>query len=176
MWIRANCGSLVVYSMWCAASYHVVQHALGCCESAHLWLIQIWRDIWLIHMSRDLFIYHVTHPWHESFICDMSHSCACACLTKRGEATVRACECARGTCFECISKPRLCFFCLSSTCVHFHYFFGCFASTQLARRLHQERTQVVCSNKVARKRLARRHSHWFLVCYARNLFYLLIYF
>jgi len=37
-------------------------------------------------------------------------------------------------------------------------FFGCFVTTQLARQLHQERTQVVCSNKEALKRLARRHS------------------
>jgi len=33
-----------------------------------------------------------------------------------------------------------------------------FAATQLARQLHQERTQVVYSNKEAWKRLARRHS------------------
>ena len=32
-----------------------------------------------------------------------------------------------------------------------------FTTTQLARQVQQERTQVVCSNKVARKRLARRH-------------------
>jgi len=37
-------------------------------------------------------------------------------------------------------------------------FFCCFAATQLARQVQQERTQVVCSNKEARKRLARRHS------------------
>jgi c-di-AMP phosphodiesterase-like protein len=30
----------------------------------------------------------------------------------------------------------------------------CFAATQLARQLHQERTQVVCSNKEAWKRLS----------------------
>ena len=43
----------------------------------------------------------------------------------------------------------------------FSSFFGCcccFATTQLARQLQQERTQVVCSNKEARKRLVRRHS------------------
>jgi len=34
----------------------------------------------------------------------------------------------------------------------------CYVSTQLALQLHQERTQVVCSNKVAQKRPARRHS------------------
>ena len=33
--------------------------------------------------------------------------------------------------------------------------FLCFAATQLARQVQQERTQVVCSNKVARKRLDR---------------------
>jgi len=33
-----------------------------------------------------------------------------------------------------------------------------FAATQLARPLHQERLQVVCSHKEAQKRLARRHS------------------
>jgi len=38
------------------------------------------------------------------------------------------------------------------------FFFGGYAVTQLARRAHQERTQVVYSNKVAQKRLARRHS------------------
>ena len=38
------------------------------------------------------------------------------------------------------------------------FFFWCFAATHLARQLNQERTQVVCSNKVARKHLARRHS------------------
>ena len=42
-------------------------------------------------------------------------------------------------------------------CVEF--FFGCcFAATQLARQLHQEHTKVVCNNKEAWKRLARRHS------------------
>jgi len=39
----------------------------------------------------------------------------------------------------------------------FFVFFG-YAATQLARQVQQERTQVVCSNKAARKRLARRHS------------------
>ena len=34
----------------------------------------------------------------------------------------------------------------------------CLAATQLARQLHQERTQVVCSNRESRKRPARRHS------------------
>ena len=34
----------------------------------------------------------------------------------------------------------------------------CYAATQLARPLHQERTQVVCSNNVARNRLARKNS------------------
>ena len=36
-------------------------------------------------------------------------------------------------------------------------FFCCLAATQLARQVQQERTQVGCSNKVAQKRLARRH-------------------
>ena len=31
------------------------------------------------------------------------------------------------------------------------------AATQLVHQVQQERTQVVCSNKVARKRRARRH-------------------
>jgi len=39
----------------------------------------------------------------------------------------------------------------------FFFNFG-FAATQVAPQEQQERTQVVCSNKVARKRLARRHS------------------
>jgi len=41
----------------------------------------------------------------------------------------------------------------------FLFCFGC-AATQAARQVQQERAQVVCShgNKVARKRLARRHS------------------
>ena len=38
-------------------------------------------------------------------------------------------------------------------------FFCCYAATQLALQLQQERTQVVCSNRVARKRPARRHFH-----------------
>ena len=45
---------------------------------------------------------------------------------------------------------------------------GCYAATQLALELQQERTQVVCSNKEARKRLARRHSRngpWTHECY-----------
>jgi len=41
---------------------------------------------------------------------------------------------------------RLLFFCLLK------------AATQLARQVQQERTQVVCSNKVGRSRLAQRHS------------------
>jgi len=42
-------------------------------------------------------------------------------------------------------------------------FLFCFlleAATQLARQVHQERTQVVCSNKVDRSRLALRHSRY----------------
>ena len=35
---------------------------------------------------------------------------------------------------------------------------SCYATTQLVLQLQQERTQVVCSNRVARKRPARRHS------------------
>jgi len=38
--------------------------------------------------------------------------------------------------------------------VGFFVFFGCYAATQLALQLHQERTQVVCSNREARKRPA----------------------
>jgi len=38
------------------------------------------------------------------------------------------------------------------------FFFWCFAATQIARQLHQEHTQVVCSNKEVWRRLARRHS------------------
>ena len=40
----------------------------------------------------------------------------------------------------------------------FDFFWLLFAATQLALHLHQERTQEVCSNKEARKRLAQRHS------------------
>ena len=39
-----------------------------------------------------------------------------------------------------------------------HSFFFGYATTQLARQVQQKRKQVVCSNKVGRKRLARRHS------------------
>jgi len=38
------------------------------------------------------------------------------------------------------------------------FFFFLKAATQLARLVQQERTQVVCSNKVGRNRLAQRHS------------------
>jgi len=38
-----------------------------------------------------------------------------------------------------------------------YFVFGCFVATQPTRQLHQERLQVVCSNKEARKRLAQRH-------------------
>jgi len=38
--------------------------------------------------------------------------------------------------------------------------FWCFAATQLALPVHQERTQVVCSNKEARKRLAEALPPW----------------
>jgi len=40
-----------------------------------------------------------------------------------------------------------------------YVFFVCLfeAATQLARQVHQEHTQVVCSNKVDRSRLALRH-------------------
>jgi len=52
----------------------------------------------------------------------------------------------------------------SHVCSERSFFFPCcFAATQLARQVHQERTQVVCSHKEARKRLARRLSrngHW----------------
>jgi len=39
------------------------------------------------------------------------------------------------------------------------FFFGCHAVTQLALQLHQEHTQVGCSNREARKRPARGHFH-----------------
>jgi len=39
-----------------------------------------------------------------------------------------------------------------------YFFYFCYATTQLARKLQQERAQVVCSNREARKRLARGHS------------------
>jgi len=42
------------------------------------------------------------------------------------------------------------------------------AATALARQFHQERTQVVCSNKVDRSRLAFRHSRYW--CYFYVLF------
>ena len=51
-----------------------------------------------------------------------------------------------------------CYVCESAVSAHHFFFFGCFAATQLARQLHQECTQAVCSNGVARKRPARRHS------------------
>jgi len=38
------------------------------------------------------------------------------------------------------------------------FWFLSFIATQFARQLHQERFKGVCSNKEARKRLARRHS------------------
>ena len=38
------------------------------------------------------------------------------------------------------------------------FFFGCYAATQLVLQLQEEHTQVVCSNKEARKRLVWRHS------------------
>jgi len=37
------------------------------------------------------------------------------------------------------------------------FFLFCHAATQLPLQLHQERTQVLCSNGVAQKRPARRH-------------------
>ena len=40
----------------------------------------------------------------------------------------------------------------------FLFFFCCYAATQLALQVQQERSQVVCSNREARKRLARGHS------------------
>jgi len=41
-------------------------------------------------------------------------------------------------------------------------FFLCLAATQLALQVQQERTQVVCSNKEARKRLAEALPQWTL--------------
>jgi len=52
---------------------------------------------------------------------------------------------------------RYAFLCFAAT-QFFSLFFG-FAVTQLARQLHQERTQVVYSNREARERPARRHSN-----------------
>ena len=40
----------------------------------------------------------------------------------------------------------------------FVFFFGCYAATQVALQLNQERTQLVCSNREARKCPARGHS------------------
>ena len=42
------------------------------------------------------------------------------------------------------------------------FFFGCYAATLLALQLHQERTQVMCNNKEARKRLAEALLQWTL--------------
>ena len=53
-------------------------------------------------------------------------------------------------------------------CIYIYMYSGCYAATQLALELQQERTQVVCSNKEARKHLARRHSRngpWTHECY-----------
>ena len=44
-------------------------------------------------------------------------------------------------------------------CTVFFLFYFCFSATQLARQVHHERTQVLCSNKVAQKRLTPGHSH-----------------
>jgi len=38
-------------------------------------------------------------------------------------------------------------------------FFWDFTATKLERQVQQERTKVVCSSRVARRRPARRHSH-----------------
>jgi len=48
--------------------------------------------------------------------------------------------------------------CLKPSLARRVLFFGCFAATQLARLVQQEGMQVVCSNNVAWKRLAERHS------------------
>ena len=45
-------------------------------------------------------------------------------------------------------------------CVCFFLFFLFEAATQLARQVQQDRTQVVCSNKVGRSLLALRHSRY----------------
>ena len=46
---------------------------------------------------------------------------------------------------------------IDDTCVRL-FFFLLKAATQLARQVQQGRTQMVCSNKVGRSRLARRYS------------------
>jgi len=57
--------------------------------------------------------------------------------------------------FECFAATQLpLHFCLISK----FFVLFCYAAMHLALQLYQERAQVVCSNGVARKRPARRHS------------------
>jgi len=49
-------------------------------------------------------------------------------------------------------------FCISKHANLWKFFLLLFAATQLVRQLHQERTQVVCTIREARKRPAWRHS------------------
>jgi len=44
------------------------------------------------------------------------------------------------------------------TCCRYVYFFWCYTATQVALQVQQERTQVVCSNKDALKRLTKSNS------------------
>ena len=53
-------------------------------------------------------------------------------------------------------REAACLFLYSTTFLSFVFLK---AATQLARQVHQERTQVVCSNKVDRSCLTQRHSH-----------------
>jgi hypothetical protein len=48
----------------------------------------------------------------------------------------------------------------AALCISYNSFFFGYATTQLALQVQQERTQVVCSNKEARKRLAEALPQW----------------
>jgi len=60
-------------------------------------------------------------------------------------------------------------FCYSATQLFF-----CYATTQLALQVQQERTQVVCSNEEAWKRLAKALPQWTLDIFVLEVMYLYV--
>jgi len=80
--MRADCGSLAVYSMWCVASYLFVQHLLDCCD--HLSILLAWGVLCLnvcLQVRLCLYVSCSRYVCKCARVCShLHHLCMCACV------------------------------------------------------------------------------------------------